>query len=72
MRNYNGWGMDAAIVDELPDDTRIDIFDSENNKHYITSAKVFKAEGFKKDHGHGEQYFLNVKYFESEEQTKLF
>ncbi len=58
MKIYDAWGIDTAVLHQLPADGAIDIHDRKNDKHYVTVVSEFLTKGIPKDFGHGEQVFL--------------
>lgn len=65
MRNYDAWAIDEETVQQLKKDkcVTIRINETECKIHYVTPFEVFLKNGFVKNHRHGEQRFLNRRFW---------
>jgi hypothetical protein len=61
----NAWGIQAEILRNLPDETKIEIFEKEEMVLYSVTAKEFRDNCFYLEFkGHGLQAFLDIDNFD--------
>jgi hypothetical protein len=67
FRKGNAWGIQAEILRDLPDDTKIEIYEKEDKALYSVTAKQFRDNCFYLEFkGHGLQAFLELENFDKE------
>jgi len=70
MRKLNSWGIQEEVLKELPDETRIEIFDKDERIIYKTTAKEFREGCTYLQFGDfGLQAFLPLEKFRTEKAT---
>lgn len=66
LHSPRGWAWDVNILEEAErrDVTRVEIYDRENGKTYITTIQDFWDYGVGLNRGFGEQICLPIKYWQ--------
>lgn len=59
FRRTDSWGIDYALLQQLPDETVISIYDKDERKEYRTTKKDYWSKGEVQDWGHGRQVMLS-------------
>lgn len=63
MRKNKSWGIDLETFEKLPEDTKIELYETVNRKTYTTDWKTYAQNGTVENFGHGRQIFLNQDKF---------
>lgn len=65
LRKWDAYGIDKSILDELVSNgvQKVLIYETEDNKEYLTTVKEFAERGIEADFGHSPQIFLPLVYF---------
>ncbi len=68
LRQPPAWGIDAPIFDEQikPNCDTIVVIDMETDKKYQVSVELFNKQKGTLDRGFGKQYYLTLKWWNSE------
>lgn len=64
FRKLNAWGIQNDLLQQLPDDCKIEILEKEDKTLYTTSAKFFRDNAVYLDLKHGLQGFMTLDKFE--------
>lgn len=70
FNKLDAWGVDDSILQELPEETRIEIFDKDTKTVFVTTAREFRQDcTYLEFSGYGLQGFLPLEKFRQESLT---
>lgn len=73
MVKWDAWGIDAEVIDSLPEDCNIVIYDTDKDITYVTTVWTYKDKGRRERFGaYGVQYFLKRKKFDAGGTLPMF
>lgn len=71
MRLNQSWAIDKEVLESLPDETKIEIFDKDEKILYVTDAKTFSGGDLLEFGKQGKQYFLPLHKFKTEKTGRV-
>ena len=63
FKKTNSWGIDKWLLEQLPDETIIEIYDRDDKKMYRATKKDYWSKGQIADYGFGKQVMLTRSLF---------